>query len=954
MKIKILVLLIIVLSSKIAGAVEGGAVNATQCFQQKWPSELSELQPDSSLYRGKLSNGFRYVIKQNSRPEDRVAIYLSIRAGSLHEDDDQRGVAHFLEHMMFNGTAHFPSGKLIQYFQSIGMNFGGDTNAHTTYDETVYRIILPGGSQENLEAAFLILADFAGGALLSEKEIDRERAVILAEKRERDTAAFRAYKAANVYTYRGTRYPERLPIGLEKTLKSVGRSQLKAYYDSWYRPQNMDLVVVGEVQPEEVEELIEKQFDNLQSSGPDPDCPDFGKLKHHGIEYFYHHEPELGHVTLAIETLWETVPQNDSLVLEEQELHKLISSMVMRYRLQQEMEGDDVPFLNPSYHSSDILDHVGYGRITAESGKNGWQETLIFLEKQIRQAVTYGFNEKEVDRARKEILAYFDERVLAESTMDSRAIARRIIRHLNSNRVYQSANQENELYTPLVKRVTAEKITSVFRQVWGHRSRLISVMGDVNLGADARQRITQTYDAAQTREVVPAGDLPDVVFPYLTPAKNTSDIVETTNYSDLDIESITFANGLVLHLKKTDFDKNTFQLIANFGGGQQILVEEGAALLFSELINGSGTTQLSRPSIEALTAQSSVKLGFNVGRSAFSWSGSGLTRDFKLFCQFLHSFLLDPTAREHVFSRVMKDTSLLYENLDHRIEGAVALKVRPFLANFKGHFGLPEWSAVQQNSFSGLARYINELKKINGLEISVVGDFERELIVKTITDYFSGIDIGKVVELQPPVIKFPEGGKLKVKVETIDEKSLVTVAWPTEDISNIRRSRQLHTLAKVFEDRLRKQVREKLGASYAPSVTSYCSKLYENYGYLRAEMIVDPQDEKKIIKEILRLSEDLAQHGITEEELDRLKKPILTSLKESLKRNSYWLYSVMSNSSKKKEQLVWPQTIVADFMSTNAQQVNHLAERYLITKKAAVIEVVPVLPEGAGSKHMGD
>jgi len=209
-----------------------------QCLVTTWPHEKSDLAPDPALIFGRLDNGFRYVLLKNQEPKGRVGIYLDIQAGSLYETEEQRGIAHFLEHMVFNGSTHFPAGSLVDYFQSIGMSFGGDTNAHTGFDETVYHLLLPEASREEVDKGLLVISDYARGALLSEAEIERERGVILSEKRARDSVEYRTHEAGLAFTMRGTRIPERMPIGIPGTLEKADHGIMKAYYDAWYRPEN--------------------------------------------------------------------------------------------------------------------------------------------------------------------------------------------------------------------------------------------------------------------------------------------------------------------------------------------------------------------------------------------------------------------------------------------------------------------------------------------------------------------------------------------------------------------------------------------------------------------------------------------------------------------------------------------------------------------------------------------
>ncbi len=224
--IQVVFLLIITPSS--GSAQTAGSAN--DCNATEWPHELSDLKPNPSLHFGRLDNGFRYVLRTNKEPKDRVGIYLNVEAGSLHEKDDEQGLAHFMEHMLFNGTRHFKPGELIDYFQSIGMSFGGDVNGYTTYTDSVYKLILPDGSSRSLDQGFLVMRDYADGALLLDEEIERERGVILAEKTARDSAGYRSSLARTSFILGNTLAADRQPIGDEKVITEAGGDQLRQFY----------------------------------------------------------------------------------------------------------------------------------------------------------------------------------------------------------------------------------------------------------------------------------------------------------------------------------------------------------------------------------------------------------------------------------------------------------------------------------------------------------------------------------------------------------------------------------------------------------------------------------------------------------------------------------------------------------------------------------------------------
>jgi zinc protease len=911
------------------------------CLSTDWPSELSELVPDPSLIRGKLENGFRYVLKPNHEPEHRVAIYLDVQAGSLHERDNQRGLAHFLEHMMFNGSTNFPQGSLVEYFQSLGMNFGGDTNAHTTHEETVYNIILPSGSKKDVDSAFLVMADYARGALLLDDEIDRERGVVLAEKRARDSAEYRNYVAGTAFALRGTKYPERIPIGVDKILEKADRDLLKSYYDAWYRPENMILVVVGDIDLKLTTGLIKKHFAKLSPAGPNPQCPDFGNLSLKGIETFYHYEPELGKTNVTIQNYRDLPIENDSLKLEKKELLRIIGSMAFNYRLQRLQEETKVPFARAGYNSGDIVNRIGYESLSAQVEAKHWQETLIYLEQILRQVILHGFRESEIERAKKEILAHLDARVLTADSEDSRKIAGRIINHLNNNRVYQSAEQEKSLYEPLTNAITSTEVNKEIQEKWRDNSTLVSVTGDVRLGSDGAAGIASIYRDS-TREPVMA-TLNDSVhtFPYLQPSSQDNATLRKSSLEDIGVEKLVFSNGLIVNLKKTQFEENRIRVRANFGAGKQNEHIPGMAMLAEDIINESGSGKLPQSVIDELIAGSSIKMSFNVGESAFSWAGTTLAKDFELFSQLLYTLLLDPGLRENVFTTVKANLELMYQKMSREIEGAGPLAVQPFLADYNDHFGLPAWEDVAKLDFESLAKWASPLIKPEDLEISVVGDFNREEVVSVLTRYFAGIELGSPKIPASPPVHFPAGEKLALTVNTSADKSLITVAWPTDDFWDIHRTRRLQLLAGVFGDRLRKIIREKLAASYSPSVSSFSSRVYQGYGYIITQMVVKPGSEDMVIKEIFKISDHLQKNGVTAEELVRARDPIITSLKERIRTNQYWLTSVLSLSERYPQQLDWSRTIISDYTSISEAEISKLAQKYLDNEKAAVAKVKP-------------
>lgn len=933
----------------------GGGYSASSasslCPDNSWPSEHSELVSDPSLVRGRLDNGLRYVLKKNKQPAERVAVYLDIQAGSLHEKDNQRGGAHFLEHMMFNGTEHFPPGSLVEYFQSLGMGFGGDTNAHTSHTETVYHIILPGGSEQDLESGLLVMSDYARGALLDEAEIERERGVILAEMRARDSAAYRSYLASSAFAFRGTRYPERMVIGLPKILQKLDQKLLRDYYDSWYRPENMVLVIVGAVDIELTKKLLGKHFSHLVPGAEKAKCPDFGSLSHRGLETFYHYEPELGKTNVTLQSIWDLELENDSVELQKRELLGIIGSMIMGHRLQKLQEEEKVPFVQGSYGSGNIISRIGYGSFGAEVDSGHWKQSLEYLVQLLGQALQYGFTETELGRVKKEIISQLDSRILTEASEDSRTIARRIIDHLNSNRVYQSAQQERALYGSLTTQINLQEVNRAFESVWNHNSRLVSVTGDVQLTGDVRAEIEKVYRNAKEIAVVQTAPEKTISFPYLQPPSPVEVEPKSFQFYDLEVERLVFPNGFIVNLKKTKFEENLIRLRADFGGGKLTERYPGSGMLVEEIINKSGTGRLSQSALDAILAGSSVDMSFRVGISTFSWLGSSLPGDFELSCQLLYTLLEDPGFKAGAFRRVMSDTELWYQKIGRQVEAFLPLAVKPFLAGYDDHFGLPPWQEIAGLDYALIGKWVQTFIRPKDLEISVVGDFDRDEVVAQLGKYFSGLELSPTQMVAPPSIKFPSGGKLDVQVKSSDDKSLIAIAWPTMDLWTIERARRLHLLADVFGDRVRKSIREEMAVSYSTRVSSFNRLVYNGYGYFLAHILVRPGSEDEVIEKVMKIAESLQKNGISSEELTRARKPIVTSLQERTRQNNYWLHSVLSLSIRHPQQLEWAKNLVADYNTIGQSELNKLAAKYLGRERAAIVKITTYV--GKAKKKTG-
>lgn len=536
--------------------------------------------------------------------------------------------------------------------------------------------------------------------------------------------------------------------------------------------------------------------------------------------------------------------------------------------------------------------------------------------------------------------------MLTAATRDSKEVANDIIRHFNDNKVFMSPEQQRDLYRPMLAALTLAEVNASLAATWAGDSRLIALTGNTRLEeATASETIRTAYDQAAGEAVDAAAGLSAATFPYLPePAAGRTEAV--IPFAEIGAERLVFANGVTVNLKKTDFDKNEVLAEVHIGSGKLSEPRPGLALLASGVVNGSGSGALSRSDFDEVLAGSTVGAMFKVGESSFVWAGKSISSETERLFQVLHTLVVDPGFRPDIFERVKRDLQQAYQGMERNVEGVMQFKVQPFLAGGDPRFGMPPWSEVEKATLEEVRRWLEPELRDGRIEVTVVGDFDRQQVASLAARYFGGLAKRHKPPAKVEPVTFPAGQKLEAEVQSSIDKSLIVVAWPTDDFWDIHRTRRLHMLAAVLDDRLRKVVREKLGATYSPDVFSSSSRVYPHYGMLTVQMDVEPGKEQAVVDEVLRIADDLRRQGVTAEELERAKAPMLTSLKDAVRTNGYWLSSVLTLSTVYPQQLTWPTTILSDFGAVTVQEVDALADRYLQGDKAARAFVVPAGRDG--------
>lgn len=916
--------------------------------RDRWAHESSDLSPDPQAFFGQLPNGMRYILKENHTPSDRVSMHLFIQSGSLAERDGEEGIAHFLEHMLFDGSTHFPPGEMVKYFQRIGMQFGPDANAHTGFSQTVFDILLPKGDSKSIEEGLLVLSDFAQGALLLPEQVEKEKRVVLAEKRSRDSAQYRTLEAGLHFQVPGTVVARRLPIGLETSISAFTPEQIRGFYDAWYRPERMTLVVVGDFDQEAVRQRVVERFASLQGRASARPLPEFGSFSHKGIKPFYHYEPEIGSTTVSIETAEVRRAPDDTAENQRKDLLQSLAERMIQNRLDILSKQQNSAITSAHIDSGFYLQQIRYAEISADCKPERWKDALALIEQTLRQALLFGFTPSELTRAKRSMQAELQQVVNSEKTRESKRLAQEILASLSEWQVFQTPQQRMTLLAPIIEEVSAEDVHRIFVDTWAARHRLVLVTGNADLGKDRlnpEQAIDGVYQLSHRQPVIPQEEKTTSSFPYLPEPAERGVVTSRTRIEDLGIEKVAFANGLQLVMKRTTFKENQVLARLSFGSGQSSEPQDqpGLALLTAVAADEAGFGAMDRIALENALAGRLAKISLDVNEDSFVLDAESASQELDLLFQLFQAAIQDPGYHPEALETAFNRLEQQYRALSHTVEGLMQMKGSQFLAGGDSRFGWPDWPRLRQLELSQIKSWLGPQLATMPLELAVVGDFDPERVVDLTARYLGSLPPRESSgeEVKRPGPQFPEGKTLRLSPETKIDKALVVVGYPTGDFWDIQRTRRLNVLAEVFSERLRVTIREKLGASYSPYAYHRAYRAYAGYGLLQAVLLVDPGQTEAIIAETKSIAKALATQGIGPDELKRALDPTLAQIKDMRQSNPYWINSVLTGSSRHAEQLDWARTIEADYARITVEQLNSLAREYLNNSRAAAIVIAP-------------
>jgi zinc protease len=908
-----------------------------------WAFEDSDVPVDQGFTFGQLPNGMRYVIRQNATPAGTALVRMRIDSGALEETDTERGLSHYLEHMAFNGSKGIPEGEMIKLLEREGLAFGADTNASTGFEAITYLLNLPRNDEALLGTALMLMRETASELTIAQDAVERERGVIMAERRDRAGFQQRNFEDNAAFLAPGARYIDRLPIGTLEVLENATADQIRALYQRTYTPSNTTLVVVGDFPVGVVEAAIRARFADW-ATAPAPAEPEAGPIDvtRKGLTDI-HLDPALAEsVTISRFTPWRDEP--DTIAGRRTATLRSVGYAIINRRLARLARGAEAPFRGASYGSGDIFEDARITSLSISSADGEWRKGVLAATREVNQALTYGFTRAEVDEQLANIRTSLENAVNSADTRSNGVFANAALALASNDRVPVTPEWQLAEFERIAPEMTPLALwQAVLDDAAPLEEPLIRFEGrTAPEGGEAALR--GAFVEGLAAPIAAPAETGPLVFGYDdfgTPGTVASDTVEER----LGIRRITFANGVRLNLKRTDVRKDRIAVTFALDGGD--LMNTPAApmqvYLAGSLASG-GLGKHSQDEIASVLAGRSVSFGLGSDTDAFTASSVTTPRDLLLQMQVLTATLTDPGYRPEGVERFRKSIDNFFNTLDSTPARALSSASGAILSDNDPRFSLQPKEAFFALDYDALRVAISDRLARGAIEVALVGDLDEDAAIEAVAATLGALPPREAAfnprqENRTRSFTATRGQRVLTHKGEPDQ-ALLQWIWPTTDDSDLAETVRLNLLSRIVRLELTDRLREELGQAYSPAAGSSPSRHYPGYGTftIRASVAADQVGPSRAALD--GLIADLRAGPLDADVIERARKPVLEEYRNALKDLGGWT-SLAARAQSEPDRidrfLAIPQVVEAII----PEDIHQMALKYLSPDGAVAFAVLP-------------
>ena len=851
--------------------------------------DVTPLPLASDVKKGVLPNGLTYYIKKHGKPEKRALLWLAVDAGSMLEDDDQTGLAHFDEHMSFNGTKRFPKQQIIDYLQSIGMRFGADLNAYTNQNETVYQLEVPTEPQF-IGKGLDILRDWAGDATYDDKEVKSESGVVLEEWRLGRSANRRLYDKHRKVLMKGTRYAARDTIGNPETLKKADRSALYRFYKDWYRPDNMAIVLVGDFDPAEVEKAVLARFSDLANPGTERAKVTGGVPKAEGTRISIESDKELAQSQVAIHSFIAHRPKATIVDLHRIVLEQVYQAVVNeRYAVLRRRA--DAPFMN-AFAGTDGENRETDDFVRSATAKNGkLEESLRTLLTEALRVERHGITQPELDRAKIVLARAFDENAERYQTLDSRDVVAELVRNFLEKEFVILPEEERDLSKKALASVTVDDINADLKTFGGAENRAIEVSLPTTEKAITEDRVKAIIGEVE-KSNIPAWEDKAIPTALMTNLPKPGKITKEKTFEKIGVYQWTLSNGATVIIKPSDFEKDSVSFVGDSPGGTGLASDADYrnARFATAIAQLGGVGDFDADTLTKVLAGKQVSMGVTMSETSEGLSGSGSAKDVETMMQLAYLHVTAPRKDEEQFRQWQLNgaESLANQERSPQFQYFKRSTSDEYKDNVRRTLPKPE-DYGKADLDKALAFYKARFADVSDWNFVIVGDVDLAKLRPLVETYLASLPGKGRKDAEKDLGIRKVSGVVKKEYDLgVEPKATVRLDFHGADTWSLDKERDAYTLAQVLSNLLREELREEKGGVYGVGAFGNVQRKPYQERAFGISFGCAPDRVDELLTALNEVVAKVMKDGVDADHLDKIKQIYTRGRETELRTNRFW------------------------------------------------------------------
>jgi zinc protease len=872
-------------------------VQPTDKTTQTEPEKPKQLAPDDvpmplwpEVKKGVLPNGLTYYILKHGKPEKRALLWLAVNAGSVQEDNDQRGLAHFDEHMAFNGTKRFPKDAIVKYLESIGMRFGADLNAYTSWDQTVYQLEVPSDDVAFIGKGLDILRDWAGDVTYDPDEVKKESGVVLEEWRLGRGANKRLFDKHAKVLFEGSRYANRITIGDPDIIKKADRGALTRFYKDWYRPDLMAVIAVGDFEPAEIEKEIQAKFGDLAKPDKERDRPHGGLPPANGTRISIETDKEMPSTSVTIANLAAhraEASRNDY----RRQVGEQLYAQILNERLATLARKPDAPFIFAAAgFSSPTREIDSFDRFSqVKTGKV--EDTIRVLFTEVLRIERHGVNPGELDRARAIFKRALEQNAETEATKDSRSFTDEITRNFFEDELMVGGQKEKELTLEFLPQITVDELNGLARSFSGAENRVVLISGPEGKPLPDKDRVLAIIKDVANDKIEPWEDAA-VQQALMARQPDAGKIVKETTIDKIGVTEWTLSNGIRVVAKPTDFEVDDVEIDGFSPGGEAVVGDKdyNNARFADEVVSIGGVGDFDAEQLAKMLAGKQVRVSTAIGESTEGISAEGSAHDLETMFQLLYLRMTAPHKDPQAFKVWQQNTIEQLQNIERSPEAKFARDTAAALYKNNPRRTFPVAGDIEKvDQDKAIAFYKDRFGDASDFTFVIVGAYKLDELRPLVEKYLGSLPAkGRKEKEKDPGVRKVGGVVTKTFNLGTEPKAQVRIDIHADDKWTRDNDRDMYILGQVVSTRLREIMREDMGGVYGVGAGGRIARAPHQERSFSVSFGCDPERVDELVKAAFAEMDKIAKDGIGPEYLEKIKQTFLRGRETEMRRNGFW------------------------------------------------------------------